>query len=560
MKKWLFLLSLPFWGHTVFGQPSPGWQFTHALDSLLFPKGRDLQSPGFAVCIVQDGKIVYERQTGLANVKKQIPITNATLFNIGSVAKQFTAACILLLEEQGKLNRADSIQKYIPELPDFGHTITLHHLLSHTSGLHDHLELLVLQNKNKRSTISAPSTMLSLLKQAPLLAFAPGTDYAYCNTGYMLLYLVVERVSGMSMRDFAAQNLFQPLGMKNSSFQYDEEAALSDGTASYDVHARKKKFKKHKPYYNVMGATGVHCSLRDLVLWDQNFYHNQLGKGGPHLIEQMETSYHLKNGASVHYGAGLFVRKYRGIPVVDHSGGWNSFLIQHRRFRQWGVSVIVASNNTTTSPFPICDKICDKILTFKPLVEDFHTSLAALKTPPAALEGIYVSDNNRIRYVRLTGDTLKIIIPSGSKQQALALSFDPGRSSDTTLFFMDERSDTIQFNLNAGHTARDFTWEGGDYFRSKRPYKKLEERVHSDPRSWAGRYRSEAYKRTIRIQYKRRTGQLQLRPVFFLRYKLKPLAEGVFTIPGEEIILRFSSNGLILGHYWLQNIPLRKLK
>jgi hypothetical protein len=369
---------------------------------------------------------------------------------------------------------------------------------------------------------------------------------------------VVERVSGMLMHDFAEQNLFGPLGMNHSNFSYTNQDGLPDGTVSYAFKSGKK-FAETKSDYNAMGATGVHCTLRDFVLWDQNFYHNRLSTTGQDWVAKMETPYHLNNGASTHYGSGLFVRKYRGIPVVDHSGGWDNYLTQYRRFPELGLSVIVASNNDATSPFPICDKICDKILTINPQVKNFDANLSALKIPASTLEGTYLSDNNRIRQVRLVHDTLKIIIPSSSKSKVVNLSFDVNNSSDTTLFFMDEFGDTVQFCLNADQKIREFFWEGGDYFRCKRVYRKLETPKNTTPKRWAGKYHSAELQQTVRVKYKRHNQQLKLCPVFFVRYKLTPLSDNTFAVAGEKIIVRFSPEGLVLGHDWVQNLKLQKI-
>lgn len=560
MKKYFFL-SLLAWGQLTFAQTEV-WHLAATLDSLLFPEGTHTETPGFAVCVVDQGRIVYERQTGLANVKARRPITAETMFNLGSVSKQFTAACILLLEEQGKLNRSDDIRKYVPEIPSFGeNTITLHHLLAHTSGLHDHLEVQILQNKYNRKRICTERTLLKFLQRGVSLAFPPGTDHAYCNTGYMLLNMVVERVSGMKMQDFAEQNIFKPLGMAHSSFQYDEAAALTDGTASYSFKAKNGRFSETKRDYNAMGATGVHGTLRDLVLWDQNFYHNRLGKGDQALMERMETPYRLNNGSSAHYGAGLFVRKYRGIPVVDHSGGWNSFLVQHRRFEGLGISVMVASNNDHTSPFPIYDKICDKILKFSPLVENFDARMSNFPLPISSLEGSYLSANNRLRHLRMVNDTLKILIPSGAKERGIALSFCPERSMESALFFVDELGDTVQFRLGAGQQVSRFLWEGGDYFRCFREYKKLEPPANSALRQWAGKYRSAELGQAVRVKFRKKAGgRLRVYPVFFKGYDLVPLGSGAFSVKGEPIVVRFSPEGLAVGHYWLQNLQLARVK
>lgn len=559
MKK-LILLGLLVWGQRAFAQ-TDAWPLAGALDSLIFPQGTRSETPGLAVCVVQHGRIVYERQMGMANVRRGLPITAEAIFNFGSVSKQFTAACILLLEEQGKLNRSDDIRKHLPELSDFGgHSITLNHLLAHTSGLHDHLEVLILQNKYHRKTISSERTMLRFLQKKMPLAFVPGTDYAYCNTGYMLLNMVVERVSGLPMQVFAERHIFGPLGMTRSSFQYDEAKALTDGTASYNFQPKKKRYSEVKRDFNAMGATGVHGTLRDLVLWDQNFYHNRLGKGGQSLVERMETPYRLVNGASTHYGAGLFVRKYRGIPSVDHSGGWNGFLLQHRRFPDWGLTVMVASNNDHTRPFSVCDKICDRLLTFKPLVDSFDTRLSRLPVPAERLHGTYLSANNRLRHLRTSGDTLKIVIPSGSAERSLALSFCPDISTASALFFLDERGDSVQIQLDANQQPTGFLWEGGDYFICRREYKKLGALPQTVERAWTGKYRSTETGQTVRVKYHKRSGQLSLRPVFFKRYELLPLSGDVFSVKGETVVLRFSAGAMIVGHDWLQNIRLVKVK
>lgn len=555
--KGLLLIFLGF-GTPIFAQHAT-WPMGDALDSLLFSNGRHSDAPGWAVCVVQDGRVVYERQMGMANIQRNIPITAETMFNFGSVSKQFTAACILLLEEAGKLNRSDDIRKYIPEIPTFeGHTVTLNHLLGHTSGINDHLEVLILQNKYNRKRICTEQTMFKYLRRRLPLAFPPGTDHAYSNTGYMLLNMVVERVSGMPMKTFAEQHLFKPLGMAHSSYQYDEAAALTDGTASYHFQDAQNRYKAVKRDFNAMGATGVHGTLRDLALWDQNFHHNRLGKGRSDWPKQMETPYRLVNGASTHYGMGLFIRKYRGIPSIDHGGGWNGFLLQHRRFPTLGITVIVASNNDHTRPFALCDKICDRLLTFKPLVGDFDTNLRDLPISVEPLQGTYLSSNNRIRHVRVESDTLKIGPPGGGKAQTLSLAFLPAVSTKAALFFLDERGDTLQFQIGDNQTPTRILWEGGDYFRCRRAYEKLGVLPQQVSPQWAGKYRSPEMGQTVRIKYHRRTGQLRLYPVFFKRYDLIPLSEDVFSVKGEDLLVRFTHQSIILGHYWLQNLRLGK--
>ncbi|MBL7828466.1 MAG: beta-lactamase family protein, partial [Saprospiraceae bacterium] len=164
------------------------------LDSLLKTKAPAPEDPGFAVCIVKNGRIFYEKQFGMADLELNRPITSTTSFSMGSVSKQFTAAAIMLLEEQGKLHRSDPIHKYIPELPDFGRPITIDHLVGHTSGIYSLPEVMSLQSNtsNERLTMDY---LLSWLKRHPVLAFEPGSNFSYSNSGYMLMLLIVERAS-----------------------------------------------------------------------------------------------------------------------------------------------------------------------------------------------------------------------------------------------------------------------------------------------------------------------------------------------------------------------------
>ncbi|MFN0215282.1 MAG: serine hydrolase domain-containing protein [Saprospiraceae bacterium] len=532
------------------------WQFQPKLDSLLSKKSVGAYAPGFAVCIQENGKIVYEHQSGLANLKLQKPITTETIFNIGSVTKQFTAACVLLLEEQGKLRRSDPIQKYIPELPDFGQVITLDHLIGHTSGLHSHLDVLNLRVKYKNSRLS-PASIFSFYQQSPVLAFAPGTDFAYNNTAYSILCMVIERVSGMKTGDFMQKHIFQPLGMQHATFCLIEGDALTDGTVSYSYKAGKKRYKKDNSTHNMLGATGVHCSLRDLALWQNNFDHNRLGKGDPDLIRKMETTYHLNDGTPTHYGAGLLLKDYRGIPTIEHGGGWNSFLLQCRRFPLQGISVLVASNNDHSSPFPLADDICDILLTFKPLPEKASSDLNLLSVPSANLEGKYLSFNNRLRHVRRDADTLKISIDESSKKREISFRFNPNLSSDTLLSFYDPITGfPLQFIMAENGRVKGFFWEGGEYFQCRRFFEKLDETPVST-KNWAGMYSAKDFEQKVRVRRKGKAA-LKLKPVLFISYSLKPITGSVFKIPGDRVIVRFSEKGFVLGHDYVSNLTFSK--
>src|SRR5690242_7619074 len=190
-------------------------------------------TPGCALAVFKDGRIAYEKGYGLANVEEDVPITPQSVFDIGSTSKQFTAAGILLLEKQGKLSLNDDIRKYIPELPDYGQKITILHLLNHTSGLRDYLTLMELAGFHIDS-VTTDEDALALITRQKALNFAPGSDWLYSNTGFFLLSTIVKRVSGKTLREFAAENIFTPLGMSHTQYRDDHTALVLNRAMAYD--------------------------------------------------------------------------------------------------------------------------------------------------------------------------------------------------------------------------------------------------------------------------------------------------------------------------------------
>lgn len=560
MKKLIFCTCLALCAAFQPAAQPTDWPLAKNLDSLLNdPKYRP-ENPGFAVMVIQNGQIVYEQQHGMANLKKRLPVRAETMFNIGSISKQFTAAAILLLEERGQLRTTDPVQKYLPELPDFGATITLQHLIAHTSGIPDHFEVAVMQGKMSER-LADFDKIVEKLRAAPELSFAPGSDFAYCNTAYMLLAMVVERVSGLSMHDFASKNIFQPLGMAHSNFFKKEADGLPDGTTSYIFKPGKGKFKHDKPYPNAIGATGVQTTLRDFFLWDQNFYQNRLGSGS--LIEKMETSARLNDGSPTHYGGGLLLKDFQGHKMVAHGGGWNNFLMEYRRFPALGISVLVASNNDFSSPFPLADAICQRVLPkIEPSPQPSHTA-RPLPVPAPDLEGTFLSASNLIRKIQAHGAGVAVVIPQASgKEKLLPLRFLEKSIADNTLIFSDEQGEKAVFQLDAaGQTTVGFWWAGGHYFRVRRFYQKLEQPAAGlTLRAFSGKYRSEARQQTLRVRRDRKTGGLKLKPVFFLKYRLEPLGGAVFKVRNETVIIRFQPDGMTVGNDWTNGLRLKKVK
>ncbi len=547
MRLILFILST-FISFSIFAQGLPT-AVKSKLDSVLFPVKRAENMPGFAVCIVQQGNIVYEGQTGMANIRQHLPIQHSTIFNIGSMAKQFTAMCIYLLEEEGKLNLADPIHKYLPELPDYGFPITIAHLMSHTSGIRDHIELLIMANQFKRKNLCI-KTMLDYQTKVHSLNFSPGTDLSYCNTGYMMLAAIVERVSGQRIHDFAQQHIFMPLGMTSARFIDDYINEMPDGTLSYEYVSDKSTFKGVPKYRDALGATGVHCSIRDFALWEQNFFQNKLGKGGPKIIQRMETAFQCSDGNTSAYGGGLFIRNYRGYREIEHSGGWLYYMCQSRYYPELELSVIIMCNNTYDNPFVISENICKILLPDRmPIIHNGASTLDDNLLD--SICGLYISQNNWIRHIKKSGKQLYITKSSAPNANRIYLNYV--KSKPDTLFFTDSIGNKVNFT-KVKQQINAMSWENGHYFLNKRNYEKMYYPQNPDLQQFKGKYRSKDIHKSIRIKYHKRKDQLIFIPFPFVKYRLNAITNNVFQIQGEDFLLRFQNNTFTLGDMWNRNL------
>jgi len=309
---------------------------SEAVDRLLAPL-QGAHAPGCAVGVMQNGQFVYKSAFGLADLEQDTPITAATAFNVASISKQFTAAALYFLVEAGQVRLTDPVRRFVPELPSYADEMTVADLLHHTSGLRDVTPLLEVSGRLGQPQDVAGS--LKLLASQSALNFAPGTDYEYTNSDYLLLGLIVERLSGTSLASFADQRIFRPLEMANSQFRENADR-LKDRAAGYG--ARGGQF--HRVGFRLLGTGdgGLYTSLDDLLLWDQNFYSGKLG--GRALVDFMEAQGRLRSGEPVPYAAGLQIGRYRGLRTVSHDGWLPGFRSEMVRFPSQHLSVASLCN------------------------------------------------------------------------------------------------------------------------------------------------------------------------------------------------------------------------
>jgi CubicO group peptidase (beta-lactamase class C family) len=327
----------------------------------VFAQWDHTDSPGCALGIYQNGRIIYKHGYGMANLNDDVTITPETVFHVASMSKQFTAASILLLQQQGKLSLDDDVHKYIPELPDFGERITLRHLMHHTSGLRDQWSLLELASWRYSQDLITDADVMSVVTRQKGLNFKPGEKFMYSNTGFTLLAIIVSRVSGMPFREFTTRNIFEPLGMTHTHFRDDHEEVIKHDALGYELGgAHSKAFRMSLTNFDTAGATSLHTTVEDLQLWDENFYHPRIG--GQALIQQMLERGKLNSGEMQTYASGLEIGTYRGLPTVDHNGGDAGYRSDMTRFPDQHFSATVLCNLAETDPTALARQVADIVL------------------------------------------------------------------------------------------------------------------------------------------------------------------------------------------------------
>jgi len=311
--------------------------------------------PGCAVGAIKDGRLIYKRAFGMANLDYDVPNTTATLFNLASASKPFTAASIVLLAQQGKLSLDDDIRKYVPKIPDYGDTITIRHLLYHTSGIREYQALIIFGGLGADNAYT-DKDVLNMLSRQKNISFKPGSKHQYSNSNYHLLGIIVARVSGKSLRAFADENIFKPLSMKNTMY-FDNRSEVVKNRASGYVVGQGNRIRARSSLFDLVGGGGVLTTIEDLYLWDQNFYEQKVGN--KEFVSLMTAPGTLNSGEKIDYAFGLFLNQYRGLPVFKHSGNMSGYRAQMFTFPQQKFTAIALCNNSAILPSVIVNKLAD---------------------------------------------------------------------------------------------------------------------------------------------------------------------------------------------------------
>ena len=435
-----------------------------------FKKRYTSDTGGMAVAVVKNGEVVFENAYGMANLEYQIPNTVNTVFHAASLSKQFTAYAILLLEQEGKIALEDDIRKYIPEVPDFGKKITLHHLASHTSGLRDQWRLLHMAGWRPDDVI-LNEDIFKLVSQQKDLNFDPGSKLMYSNTGFTLLAEVVARVSGKTFAEFTKARIFEPLQMTNTLFYDDYEKVVPNRAYSYKNE--NDVVKKSKLSFSTVGATSLFTTVKDLSKWAIHL--NGLPKENKELAERMNTPARLNNGETTEAAMGQWTGvKLKGMEWFDHSGSDASFRAYFSRFPENNSAVVLLGNTTPLDASGLALGVADPFLRefYKEEVGEGETSgedkkpqqtYDYIKLPKKELSkflGKYRElEEQYDREIKLINDTLVYYRRESSQTKLLPVSNNEFKMlndpNDASVFFeTDEQNNPImRLNINNERTV-----------------------------------------------------------------------------------------------------------
>lgn len=436
-------------------QPSPDVP-AERIDAVFAELNRT-DSPGCSLGVVREGRLIYRKGYGMANLELHVPMTAQTVGDIGSITKQFTVMAVLMLAQEGKLSLDDDVREYVPELRNHSKVITTRHLIHHTSGLRDYITLLGLAGRDDSDVVADPEAFALLARQTAL-NFTPGERFSYSNSGYILMSLIVKRVSGKTLPEFAQQRIFTPLGMIHTGMHDDVDLMLvpNRATGHYprDWPRQSKEMKPAVYRFKQVGDGGIFTTVEDLALWDENFYTAQVG--GAALLEQMHVTGVLSDATRIAYAGGLTVERYRGLRRVSHGGGGGGFSSAMTRFPDQHFSTIV-----------ICNKAIANSTGAAQAVADLY--LADAYTEPAPPD----EDAERMRQIL---KTVAMEDASTEPLSAAQLASYPGSywSEDLGMRYRVEAVDrAIRVHI-ADRVTRPLTWKKGDTFYMENGFTTIE--------------------------------------------------------------------------------------
>lgn len=381
----------------------------------IFARFQSPDSPGCAVAVSRDGRVILSRAYGQAHLEHGVSNTPDTRFEVGSVSKQFTAAAVVLLAQLGKLSLDEPVRKYIPELPDYGAPLLIRQMIHHTSGLRDWGTIVGVAGWPRGTRVHTHDHVLDVVSRQKSLNHAPGAEFLYSNTNYNLLAILVSRVSGESFAEFTRQRLFVPLGMTHTEWRDDYARVVPGRATAYEPTA--DGYRMEMPFENVHGNGGLITTVGDLLLWNENFVHARVG--GKAFVSELLRPGRLdaggRKGREIPYASGLFLGTYHGIPVVGHSGataGYRAFLARYPAQR---LGLAIACNHADADPETLSREVADVFLPSVTAAAPASRVAPVAQSAVTALAGLYRSSR--------TGEPFRLSAQDGKLQTESGIEF-----------------------------------------------------------------------------------------------------------------------------------------
>jgi CubicO group peptidase (beta-lactamase class C family) len=458
----------------------------HRQVDAIFAPWNGKTTPGCAVGISRDGVLDYARGYGMSNLEYDVKITPQSIFHIASISKQFTAFSIGLLAQEGKLSLDDDIRKYLPEMPDHGKTIKITHLIHHTNGLREQGQLLNLAGWRGDDLYTEADILWALTRQRGV-NFEPGTEVVYGNAAYTLLAVIVRRVSGKSLRAFADERIFKPLGMADTHFHDDHTEVVPRRASAYSPR-EGGGWRISVPNIDHYGSTSLFTTVGDLLKWEQNLIDARVG--GQALIASLQTSGRLNDGTATGYGGGLRLAEHRGLRMVSHDGMDGGYRTDALLFPDQRLAIVALCNGATIVPTDLTRKVAEVYLGERMKNVMLPTAVTLPEAELSALVGAYWSP--------LTDEVVQLEVKNGAlRQVGVPTAFVPiGNGA----FRPGESTHVWRFSAPASGAPRELSIK--DFWPTTREFTRVSAPMPADSAlaSFAGQYRSDEVDATYTVR------------------------------------------------------------
>ena len=475
-------------------------------------------TPGCTVAVSQQGKLVVNRAYGAADLERDVALSPNSIFDIGSVRKQFVAAAILVLVEDGKLALTDDIRKHFPELPDYGPKVTLDHMLTHTSGIRDWTGLRGLLG-------GVVDDVIKLTLRQRGLNFMPGDEWSYSNSAYVLLTDLVARASGMSFDEFTRTRLFAPLGMKNTSSPVDMRSVIKNRALGYEKEGNAWRVGMYTGSERGSGGGAIMSTAADLVIWNDALQSSRLGK---FVTEKLHEPAKLNNGRKLKYARGLMVDTPGGTKLVSHSGGAAGYSAWLGRLPEHGLSVAVLCNSDVASASALAGRVADQFLP-PPPAEPATAAVSVTEADLNSKAGIFLNERTG-EPLRLIANNGKLQIPGG--RPLMAVSADRFRNPRGDLFFMSQDEFELNFVSKDVFELKSMEGQTTRYARAQ-PYAPSA----ADLQAFAGRYTSDDVGSAFKVVPGKDSLMIHLEGSSGKGSEIRPVARDTFQI--SRVTVRF---------------------